>query len=149
MKSLQRFAFLLFCLTGLICAQERQQPTGANSLENSTPKGPDDTEAQPQPKPPLRVRVSQGVSQAMILKKVQPVYPEEARRNRIEGSVVMQAIIDENGNVIELKLVSGDPQLASAALDAVRKWKYRPYLLNSKPVQLETLVTVNFELRIF
>jgi TonB family protein len=95
---------------------------------------------------PLRVRVSQGVTQGMIMSKVQPSYPPDARAARIQGSVVMAVVIGKDGNVQEVSLVSGHPMLAPAAIDAVKQWKYRPYLLNGTPVEVDTQITVNFTL---
>jgi TonB family protein len=96
---------------------------------------------------PTRVRVSQGVSLGLLVKKVSPHYPEAARRDRIQGLVVLQAVIGTNGNVEHLKVVSGHPALTAAAIDAVKQWKYKPYQLNGQPVQVETAITVRFELQ--
>ncbi|MBI3477000.1 MAG: energy transducer TonB [Acidobacteria bacterium] len=96
--------------------------------------------------PPLRVRVTQGVSTGLLIYKVQPQYPEVARNAGIQGQVVLQAEIDKNGDMREVHLVSGDPLLAPAALEAVRQWKYRPYLLDGQPVAVDTQVIVNFAL---
>lgn len=95
---------------------------------------------------PERIRVSQGVTQGMILSKVQPVYPPEARAARVQGTVMMHAVIGKDGSIVQLELVSGDSLLAPAAMDAVRQWKYRPYILNGNPVEVETQMTVNFTL---
>lgn len=95
---------------------------------------------------PMRVRVSQGVSTGLLVTKVQPLYPDDARLARIQGSVVLKAEIDKSGDVEELTLVSGHPLLAPAALEAVKQWKYKPYLLNGQPVAVETQVTVAFQL---
>ncbi|HEY7353451.1 MAG TPA: energy transducer TonB [Terriglobales bacterium] len=95
---------------------------------------------------PVRVRVSQAVTQAMVSTRVPPVYPRDAKIARIQGSVVMSVVIDRNGNVQSLKVISGHPMLAQAAIDAVKHWKYRPYLLNGDPVEVDTQVTVNFTL---
>jgi TonB family protein len=95
---------------------------------------------------PQRVRVSQGVSTGLLVTKVQPQYPDDARQARIQGTVVLKALIDANGNVEELTLVSGHPLLAPAALEAVKQWKYKPYLLNGQPVKVETQIMVNFQL---
>lgn len=94
----------------------------------------------------VRVRVSQGVSQAFLITKVQPRYPDDARQGRIQGSVVLKAEIDKNGSVEDLILVSGHPLLAPAAIEAVKQWKYKPYLLNGQPVGVETQITVAFQL---
>jgi TonB family protein len=95
---------------------------------------------------PLRVRVSQGVSNGLLVNKVQPVYPSEARAAGIQGNVVLKVEITQAGDVEDVELVSGDPILASAAIDAVKQWKYKPYLLNGNPVNVETQVIVNFAL---
>ena len=96
--------------------------------------------------PARRVRISQGVSTGLLVSKVPPIYPPAARDARIQGSVVMKAVISQTGDVISLELVSGHPMLAPAALEAVRQWKYRPYLLNGNAVEAETQVTMNFTL---
>jgi len=96
--------------------------------------------------PAERIRVSQGVATGLIISKVAPIYPEEARTAKIQGSVVLKAMINQTGDVVSLDLVSGHPLLAPAAMDAVRQWKYRPYLLNGKAVAVETQITVNFTL---
>jgi len=95
---------------------------------------------------PQRVRVSQGVSQGLLIKKVQPRYPEEARQGRIQGQVVLQVEIDKNGDMQKVTLVSGHPLLAPAAIEAVKQWKYKPYLLQGQPVAVDTQVIVNFQL---
>jgi protein TonB len=95
---------------------------------------------------PQRVRVSSGVSTGMLVRKVQPSYPPLARQARIQGTVVLQATISKEGNVENLQLVSGHPMLAPAAIEAVKQWRYKPYLLNGEPVEVETQVQVNFTL---
>jgi TonB family protein len=96
--------------------------------------------------PPQRVRVSQGVEERLSLKKVPPKYPEEARSDRVQGTVLLRVIVSKQGNVAEIGLISGHPELAPAAIKAVKQWKYRPYLLNQQPVEVETQVKVNFTL---
>jgi TonB family protein len=96
---------------------------------------------------PLRVRVSQGISQGLLVRKVDPQYPEAARRDRIQGIVLLQAIIDTNGDVKNLTLVSGDPALVPAAINAAKQWKYKPYRLNGQPTEVETRITVSFQLQ--
>src|SRR5438270_10448451 len=95
---------------------------------------------------PQRVRVSQGVSQGLLVRKVQPAYPPLARQARIQGQVVLQAEISKDGSIQNLRLISGHPMLAPAALDAVKQWKYKPYFLNGEPVEVETQITVIFSL---
>jgi protein TonB len=95
---------------------------------------------------PQRVRVSQGVTEGLILKKVQPTYPPLARSARIQGSVVLQAVIGKDGSIQGLRAVSGHPMLTPAAIDAVKQWRYKPYFLNGEPVEVDTQITVNFTL---
>jgi TonB family protein len=95
---------------------------------------------------PQRVRVLQGVETGLLVKKVPPAYPENARIARIQGSVVLKALIDKDGNIEDLTLISGHPMLAPAAIEAVKQWKYKPYLLNGQPVKVETQIVVNFQL---
>jgi periplasmic protein TonB len=98
-------------------------------------------------KPKLQtVSVSQGVSQGLLYKKVAPSYPQNALRMHIEGTVELLATISKDGNITQIKVVSGDAQLVKAASDAVKQWKYKPYLLNGEPVEIQTQVTVNFKL---
>jgi TonB family protein len=95
---------------------------------------------------PQRVRVSSGVAQALLVFKVPPQYPQEAKDAHIQGVVVMRAIIDKDGNVANIQLISGHPLLAPPAIDAVKQWKYKPFLLNQTPLEVETQVLVNFTL---
>jgi periplasmic protein TonB len=99
------------------------------------------------PKPVLQtVNVSQGVSQGLLYKKVQPIYPSSALRMRVEGDVELLATISAHGEIASVKIMSGTPVLAHAAADAVKQWKYKPYLLDGKPVDIQTQITVKFKL---
>jgi periplasmic protein TonB len=92
---------------------------------------------------PLRVsRMSEG----NLIRKVQPAYPALARTARIQGTVVLQAVISKQGAIENLKVLSGHPMLVQAAIEAVSQWRYRPYILNNEPVEVETQITVNFSL---
>jgi protein TonB len=92
------------------------------------------------------LRISEGVTSGMLLKKIRPVYPLIARSARIQGQVLLSAIISKDGAIENLSLVSGHPMLVPAAIEAVRQWHYRPYLLNGQPIEVETTVVVTFEL---
>jgi protein TonB len=92
------------------------------------------------------LKVSQGVAQGLQIKRVQPEYPAAARQSRIQGAVELQATIGKDGSISSLKQLSGDRVLGRAALDAVKQWKYRPYLLDGQPVEIQTQITVNFKL---
>jgi periplasmic protein TonB len=101
----------------------------------------------PLPRPSLgSVRVSQGVAQGLILKKVAPVYPAIALQLHKRGAVELLATISKQGTITSIQVFSGDALLAKSAVDAVRQWKYRPYLLNGEPVEIQTQITVNFNL---
>jgi protein TonB len=104
------------------------------------------TAAIPKVATPQRVRVSQGVSAGLLIKRVQPNYPPLARQARIQGTVVLQAEISKDGTIQNLQLISGHPMLAPAAIEAVKQWRYKPYLLNGEPVAVDTQVQVNFTL---
>jgi protein TonB len=95
---------------------------------------------------PVRVRVSTGVATGLLIRKVTPTYPQLAKQARIQGSVVLQAEISKDGTIQNLQLISGHPMLAPAAIEAVKQWRYKPYLLNGEPVAVETQVVVNFSL---
>lgn len=95
---------------------------------------------------PPRARVSQEVMQSFVVKKVNPVYPQYAKGNHIQGEVELKVIVDKQGNVAHLYVVSGPEKLVPAAVEGVKQWKYRPYRLNGFPVEVETKVTVNFTL---
>jgi protein TonB len=95
---------------------------------------------------PQRVRVSAGVTSGLLIRKVNPNYPPLARQARIQGTVVLHAVISKDGAIENLTLVSGHPMLAPSAIEAVKQWKYKPYLLNGEPVEVDTEVQVNFTL---
>jgi protein TonB len=86
------------------------------------------------------------VEQALLLTKVQPQYPPDAKDQRIQGVVLLSVTIDKEGNVANIQVVSGPESLVPASIEAVKQWKYRPYLLEGTPVEVETQVTVNFTL---
>jgi protein TonB len=99
------------------------------------------------PTPVLQtLNVSSGVSQGLLVKKVQPKYPPSALRARVEGSVQLLATISKSGDISAVKIIGGDKELSHAAADAVKQWKYKPYLLNGYPVEIQTQITVNFKL---
>ena len=107
---------------------------------------PGSTSASAGENPPQRAQIAQGVSRGLLISKVQPTYPPLARQARVQGTVVLQALIGKDGSVQNLTVISGHPMLIQAAMDAVKQWRYRPYLLNGEPVLLETTINVNFEL---
>lgn len=98
------------------------------------------------PKRPTIQRVSAGVIAGMAISRSQPVYPSIARAAHVQGTVELHAIIAKDGTIQNLNVMSGPEMLRGAAVDAVKTWRYRPYLLNGEPTEVDTTITVNFTL---
>jgi protein TonB len=98
------------------------------------------------PATPTRIRISGGVTKGLLIQRTEPTYPTLARAARVQGDVILSAVIDTNGQIQNLQLVSGHPMLVPAAIAAVKQWRYKPYLLNGQPVEVETTITVIFTL---
>jgi len=125
--------------------QERQAAeTAPNQEEQQNPPSP--SPAPPKSGRPMRIRIGGNVQRPRLISQTQPIYPTLARAARIQGTVVLDAIIRKDGSVGELRVISGHPLLVRAAEDAVQRWRYQPTLLNGEPVEVETTVTVTFEL---
>jgi periplasmic protein TonB len=135
-------------------------PTGIDSLISKLSNRTGDiglpvTPPSPPPPPPTPppavdahpVRVSEGAQAAILIYQVKPVYPPLARQARVQGVVVLEAVISKEGTIESLRAVSGHPLLNQAALDAVKQWRYRPTLLSGEPVAVVTTVTVTFTLQ--
>ncbi len=123
----------------------------AFNLGDSTPGGDGPFHPQPAPRvihPDMRetIHLPSRLAQGLLLNKVVPRYPQLARAMRAEGTVVLAATIGKDGAIKNLRVVSGPAVLQQAALDAVSQWRYRPYLLNGDPVEVETTVNVIFKL---
>lgn len=93
-----------------------------------------------------RLRISSALAEKLKTQDVAPQYPQKARENSIQGDVILAATIDAEGKITNLKVVSGHPVLADAAVEAVKQWKYRPYLLNGEPVLVDTMIKVQFRM---
>jgi TonB family protein len=119
-------------------AMSMQPPKGAAGDQVSSDKSKDDL--------PRRIRVSSGVSQGLLIHRVAPVYPQEAKTNRIQGIVLMHALIGKDGLIKDLSVISGPKELTQAAVGAVQQWRYKPYLLEGEPIEVDTQVQVNFTL---
>ena len=173
--SSKRFALLIggvigVALLGFLVVKVMQGPTGSKSStpresppQQSKPESSpaDARSAGPNPHPesetpkanqPVaavanqRVTLPSGVSKNLLLTEVVPTYPPLARKARIHGEVVLDVDISKEGTVESMKAVSGHPMLIPAAIDAVKNWRYKPYLVDGKPVPVQTQVTVNFTL---
>lgn len=92
------------------------------------------------------MRVGGNVQESKILRRVDPIYPELAKRARVEQIVMLEVSVDEEGNVANVRVIRGHPLLDQAAIDAVKQWKYSPTLLNGEPVPVIATVTVIFKL---
>lgn len=95
--------------------------------------------------PATTLRVSQGVSQGLLIKRVKPIYPQAALAIHAQGAVQIEATVNKEGMVVNPRVLSGDAVLAQAALEAVRQWRYKPYYLDGEPVEIKTQITVNFK----
>ena len=118
------------------------------AIPGSNPFGNGAARTQPvvsaSPKGPQRI--SSGVANGLLLDRVMPVYPPIAREAGVQGTVVLEATISTGGDITNLRVVSGNAMLQQAAIDAVSRWRFRPYLLNGQPVEVETTVSVVFNL---
>jgi len=133
------FAFVAILLASALPTLSQEPDRTAPPASQSQQSG------QPQ-SPPKRVRVSGSITQKMIVSKVSPTYPKDARKKRIQGPVHMLLLISPAGDVENIKLIDGDQQLGEAAMDAIKQWKFKPYVLNGTPVEVETTITFNFTL---
>jgi periplasmic protein TonB len=95
---------------------------------------------------PKRIRVSARIAEANLVYDVPPQYPPEAGRARLEGPVVLMAVIGQDGSVKDVRVESGLPILARAAIDAVKQWRYKPYVIDGEPVEVDSRITINFTL---
>ena len=121
-------------------------PGGALSeMLNSVPSVPVLAKS-PVPTPVKRMRVSSRIAEANLIHDVAPQYPPEAGRARIEGTVVLMAVIGRDGAVKDVRIESGLPILAQAAIDAVKQWRYKPYMIEGEPVEVDSRITINFTL---
>ena len=121
-------------------------PGGAFSeMLNSAPSVPVLAKL-PVPTPVKRMRIASRVAEANLIHDVAPQYPPEAGRARIEGTVVLMAVIGTDGSVKDVRVENGLPILAQAAIDAVKQWRYKPYMIDGEPVEVDSRITINFNL---
>lgn len=121
-------------------------PVGTvGGIPNSLFSGPQPVAPAPPPTISRAVRTS-SMLEGNLIRRVQPAYPPLARSARIQGQVVLAAVISKAGTIDDLRVLSGHPMLVRAAIDAVSQWRYRPYILNNEPIEVETQITVNFYL---
>jgi len=140
----------------MVTEEEAPAPTGvAGGVVGGVPGGSSGGviggiigSAAPPPKvaTPQKLRISTGVAEGLKIHDVQPTYPQMARIAHIQGDVTLQATISKTGAIENLRAVNGHPILIQAALDAVRQWKYKPYILNGEPVEVETTIQVKFHM---
>src|SRR5216684_5777166 len=116
------------------------------SVPTAAPPPPPPPKEAPKPVTPQRIRVGGNVQAAMAIRAPKPSYPPLAKQARIQGVVRLNAVIGKDGTIQDLKAASGHPLLVPAALEAVRQWLYKPTLLNGEPVEVVTVIDVNFTL---
>jgi len=125
-------------------AQDGLQTLGIDGMRPTDPVPPIEIKKSEEKS---RLKISGSVEQAQLILRIEPRYPPLAIQVKIEGTVILHAIISRDGRITALDVVSGPPLLLSAALEAVRQWRYRPTLLNGEPVEVETTITVIFRLQ--
>ncbi len=128
-------------------SEEAPDPTVLSAGLQGTPTQIPQSLVSAQPSlPAMSLRTSEGVTGGNLTHRVSPTYPSQARLQRVEGPVQLDAVVGEDGNVHEVKVLSGNPILALAAKQAVQQWRYQPFQLNGKPVSIHTRVTIQFKL---
>ena len=130
-------------MDGVVEGLSSSPPAGLSTVIGSTGTGP---AIVVKAAPPKIVSISSGVMAGNLLEKTMPQYPAIAKAARVQGVVVIQATISNTGLIENIRVISGPPMLQQAAVDAVRSWRYKPYLLNGEPVEVETTVNVVFNL---
>lgn len=140
LKGLRRIALIALCAALGVATCGTAVAVGLRVDADSTKPG---TTGQ---KNPSTVNVSASVMQGNVFTKTAPVYPVEAKKEHVQGKVLLDAVIGKDGSVENLKVISGPTKLQQSALDAVRQWKYKPFLLNGQPVAVDTTVTVTYSL---
>jgi TonB family protein len=121
------------CATTVALSVHVDAPAASDEHHPSQPNGP--------------INVKAEVMQNQIVHKVTPVYPDEAKKARIQGEVKLNAVIGKTGEVEQLNVISGPAQLQQSSLDAVHQWTYKPFLLNGDPVEVKTTITVVYTLK--
>jgi periplasmic protein TonB len=121
-------------------------PGSGMDLLNFAPNSAETVSRPPVPSVPQRVPVTSTIEAAKLISQARPIYPPLAIQARIQGNVLLHAVISRDGRVSELQALSGHPLLVSTALEAVRQWRYSPTLLNGQAVEVETTITVSFVL---
>jgi protein TonB len=132
---------------------ETGQGSVASIIGTLTPRDPPAPPSPAPPEPPAApmvrspIRYSAGVVAANLVHRVEPVYPPLARIARVQGAVVLEAVINKEGEIDNLRVITGPPLLVRAAIDAVSQWRYKPTMLNGEAIQVLTTITVNFIMR--
>ena len=134
-------ASLLMVMLGISCSGVLGQ---SNATSNGSGQGPDAASNAAPGSKDRPILVSSGVLAGLLQHKVDPVYPDDARRAKISGPVVMLVTVDDHGKIVDLSALAGPEMLRDAALSTVRQWTYKPYLLNGKPVFVKSQITINF-----
>jgi len=132
---------------GLIAAILLSGLLRGSGMQSAVPSPtPTPTPAQESPKQPKRIRISSGVAEGLLRHKVDPEYPWEARQRHITGDVLLWIVIDKSGNVASIRVEKGRPILVDAAVEAVKQWKYRPFVLHGEPVEVDSAIKIEFHM---
>jgi protein TonB len=133
--------------SGLIAAILLSGLLRGSGMQSAVPSPtPTPTPAQESPKQPKRVRISSGVANSLLRHNVDPEYPWEAKQRHITGDVLLWIVIDKSGNVASIRVEKGAPILVDAAVEAVKRWKYRPFVLKGEPVEAESTILIKFRM---
>lgn len=118
-----------------------------NVIRDTRESSPSEPASASSTRSPIARTVASGIMSGRLIYKVAPVYPQEARANHVQGTVIMQASISKEGRITDLVVLSGPRDLRDSAVGAVQQWRYRPYMLNGEPVEVRTQIQVNYQLR--
>lgn len=146
-------AFALIAATGAFAPEQQggaggtHEPSPQTSTTNQSPATQDSADTASGAAKAKRVRVGGNVAAKTIEHQVNPEYPDEAKKNHVEGTVLLRCVIGTDGTVLQVEYISGPPSLLHSAIDAVRQWKYKPTMLGGKPVEVETTVSVIYSMR--
>ncbi len=138
-------ALCMLCVCGTMYTQE-QKGEASQPAPAATPQLPPDQSSPPKIQSPQQIRVEEGVTRGLVIRKVPPEYPVAVRAERVQGSVILRTVFGTAGDFKEVQVIGGDNRLVLPSLKAVRQWKCKPYEVDGHPAEVETDITLNFKL---